>query len=337
MDTIQIRRRCGTAILTLLVALLTGFGCGEEESIPADIVDINEIPCPSCDRNQEASPDDGDALAGSSAPQASPAAPSADNTPTENPGLDTQDGEESAREVDEMTAGTDAPNAEPEVEITPAEPEVSLPVIYDFDDQESLLYVQVFRDQSRLLSGFSHNHVIRATAWTTQFSYDANDPANCRITASVPVEQLRIDETAMRQLVQEGYNGSDGRPVSGTPDYQQNITDNDRSQIRTSMLSVSQLNSLVYPNITLNGVNCSGMIGLSGQTVLDATMTVKGFEAPVDLVITYDFSTPGEALIRGKVETDHATLGMEPYVDLGGTVGNAQPLTFTLDLLGRAR
>ena len=103
------------------------------------------------------------------------------------------------------------------------------------------------------------------------------------------------------------------------------------------MLSVSQLNGVVYPNITLSGTNCTGMVGLSGETVLAATMTIKGYDAPVDLVLNYDFTNEGQALIRGVVETTHDNLGFEPYVDLGGTVGNAQPLTFTLDLLGQAR
>ena len=331
MKLVQIRRSCLAPILTIFLVMPSVMGCGEEESIPADIVDVNEIPCPSCDRDREQNMEDGPALPGQSTMQEEPTPPIVeDPNPAEEP-------EESAQEPEEMTAGPETPNPEPEVEITPTEPEASVPVVYDFNDQESLLYVQVFRDESRLLSGFSHNHVIRSTAWSTQFTYDANDPANCIISATVPVEELRVDETAMRQIVKEKYQGPDGRRISGSPDYDQNITDNDRQQIRTSMLSVSQLNSLVYPEITLSGSDCSGMIGLSGETVLTATMTVKGYNAPVDLVLNYDFTPEGQALIRGVIETTHENLGFEPYVDLGGTVGNAQPLTFTLDLQGQAR
>ena len=332
MKLLGIRRSCLTQICVFFVVIPSLVGCGEEESIPADIVDVNEIPCPSCDRNGEPNVEQEQAIPGQSTTQAEPAPPV-----VEDPNPANEQPEDAPQEPEEMTSGPDTPNPEPEVEITPSEPEASVPVYYDFSDQESLLYVQVFRDESRLLSGFSHNHVIRATAWSTQFMYDKNDPANCSITATVPVEELRVDETAMRQIVQEKYAGPDGRRISGSPDYEQNITDNDRSQIRTSMLSVSQLNSLVYPNITLAGSDCSGMVGLSGETVLTATMTVKGYEAPVDLVLNYDFSNEGQALIQGVIETTHDNLGFEPYVDLGGTVGNAQPLTFTLDLQGQAR
>ena len=332
MNIIEIRRRCWTLNLGFIAVIALGIGCGEEESIPADILDVDEIPCPSCDREQAENAGESLPGAGQSMMPTNPVTPTAEApAPTE---VET---ETSTPEPEDATAGPEAPTPETDVEITPTEPENVGPVIYDFNDEDSLLYVQVFRDDSRLLSGFSHNHVIRATSWTTQFSFDKANPANCLITATVPVNELRVDETAMRQLVQEKYLGANGRPLSGTPDYQQNITDNDRSQIRTSMLSVSQLNGVVYPNITLSGTNCTGMVGLSGETVLAATMTIKGYDAPVDLVLNYDFTNEGQALIRGVVETTHDNLGFEPYVDLGGTVGNAQALTFTLDLLGQAR
>ena len=51
-------------------------------------------------------------------------------------------------------------------------------------------------------------------------------------------------------------------------------------------------------------------------------MTVKGYEAPVDLVLNYDFSNEGQALIQGVIETI-TTIWLEPYVDLGGTAAAA--------------
>ena len=102
------------------------------------------------------------------------------------------------------------------------------------------------------------------------------------------------------------------------------------------MLSVSQLNSLVYPEITLEGNDCSGMTGESGQTTVQATMVVRGTASTVDLRLDYDFTTPNQVLIVGTIETSHAELGFEPYEDLGGSVANAQPLTFTFDLMGVA-
>ena len=158
----------------------------------------------------------------------------------------------------------------------------------------------------------------------TEFFFDANDLSRCRITAAVPVDNLRVDETAMRTLVQTKYNDVNGRPRPNTPDYNQGLSDSDREQIRNSMLSVSQLNSLVYPEITLEGNDCSGMTGESGQTTVQATMVVRGTASTVDLTLDYDFTTPNQVLIVGTIETSHA-IGFEPYEDLGGSVANAQP------------
>ena len=71
--------------------------------------------------------------------------------------------------------------------------------MHAFTDAQSTLFVQVFKDETLLLSTFSHNHVMRATAWSTVFTFDASDPENCSIEARVPVEDLRVDETAMRE------------------------------------------------------------------------------------------------------------------------------------------
>ena len=64
--------------------------------------------------------------------------------------------------------------------------------------------------------------------------FDANDLSRCRITAAVPVDNLRVDETAMRTLVQTKYNDASGRPRPNTPDYNQGLSDSDREQIHVT-------------------------------------------------------------------------------------------------------
>ena len=330
-------RRHGLSIRGYCVALML-FACGGEETLPADITDVNDIPCPSCGREEEPAQQDADNGAipsnvdmeqtPSSADEEIPDAPDAQNANEEtNESENTQAATGSGTE--NLDDGGDVLD-DPTVEIE------SVPLTFRFDDQESLLYVQVFKDETRLLSAFSHNHVIRAAGWRTDFFFDANDLSRCRITAAVPVDNLRVDETAMRTLVQTKYNDASGRPRPNTPDYNQGLSDSDREQIRNSMLSVSQLNSLVYPEITLEGNDCSGMTGESGQTTVQATMVVRGTASTVDLTLDYDFTTPNQVLIVGTIETSHAELGFEPYEDLGGSVANAQPLTFTFDLMGVA-
>ena len=322
----------GFCVAMMLVA------CGGEESLPADITDVNDIPCPSCGRNEEPAqtgPED-DMMPTSLEASQDPSQPNDENASAS----EAQPVEETAAEDDntQTAAGSGSDNLE-DAGDTLEDPTVeleSVPLTFRFDDQESLLYVQVFKDETRLLSAFSHNHVMRAAGWTTEFFFDANDLSRCRITAAVPVDNLRVDETAMRTLVQSKYNDVNGRPRPNTPDYNQGLSDSDREQIRNSMLSVSQLNSLVYPEITLEGNDCTGMTGESGQTTVQATMVIRGTASTVDLNLDYDFTTPNQVLIVGTIETSHAELGFEPYEDLGGSVANAQPLSFTFDFMGVA-
>ena len=42
---------------------------------------------------------------------------------------------------------------------------------YTFDDADSLLYVQVYKDPNAAASGFAHDHVMRATNWNGFVSY----------------------------------------------------------------------------------------------------------------------------------------------------------------------
>ena len=44
------------------------------------------------------------------------------------------------------------------------------------------------------------------------------------------VDNLRVDETAMRTLVQTKYNDASGRPRPNT-DYNQGLSDSDREQL----------------------------------------------------------------------------------------------------------
>ena len=85
-------------------------GCGEEESIPADIVDVNEIPCPSCDRDREQNMEDGPAIPGQSTMQEEPTTPVVENP---NPSEET---EEPAQEPE---TEQNKPEPEPEPEQRP--------------------------------------------------------------------------------------------------------------------------------------------------------------------------------------------------------------------------
>ena len=76
-------------------------------------------------------------------------------------------------------------------------------ITYTFGDADSLLYVQVYKDESAWGSGFAHNHVMRASNWYGYIDFNVEDINVCDFEFSLPVADLMVDEDAMRQYV--GY------------------------------------------------------------------------------------------------------------------------------------
>ena len=64
---------------------------------------------------------------------------------------------------------------------------------YAFNDEDSLLYVQVWKDESAAASGFAHNHVMRATNFDGIVSYNRDDIDECTFDFTVPVYDLAVD------------------------------------------------------------------------------------------------------------------------------------------------
>ena len=102
---------------------------------------------------------------------------------------------------------------------------------YRFNDEQSLLYVQVFKDNNTLGARAAHNHTIRSTNWTGELTRNGAG-TDCRVSLTLPVEGLVVDEPQMRRRV--GYNDE--------------ISDNQRAEIRGHMLADNQLNINAPPD-----------------------------------------------------------------------------------------
>ena len=140
---------------------------------------------------------------------------------------------------------------------------------YYFDDAQSLLYVQVYKDPSALGSGLAHDHVMRATNWAGEVTYNVDYIEDCDMSFSLPVSDLAVDEDAMRELV--GYGDT--------------INSSDRSQIREHMLDDNQLNATQYSSIWFESTSCeqaNGNLIVTGDMFIAGTTT----EMEIDITIT---------------------------------------------------
>ncbi|MBJ93923.1 MAG: hypothetical protein CMP23_05535 [Rickettsiales bacterium] len=199
-------------------------------------------------------------------------------------------------------------------------PEPTSPVSYTITDADSLLYVQVFKDTSSWLSSLAHDHVMRATNWTGSFQYDPADLSSCNFNISIDVDQLVVDEDAMRSYV--GYGDT--------------INSNDRNTIRNNMLDEGQLNADSYSQIRVISTSCgsgSGAGTSNGNLPVTAQMTLRGVTKSKSMNLDLTLQN-GEAYMQGSFNLTATEFGFSPYQFLGGGVRNLDTMTISFDMVG---
>ena len=193
--------------------------------------------------------------------------------------------------------------------------DVSVTTDYAFDDADSLLYVQVYKDPDAAASGLAHDHVMRATNWNGFVSYNPSDIDECAMQFSLPVQDLQVDEDAMRELV--GYSDT--------------ISQSDRETIKEHMLADNQLSASQNPTISFVSTDC--------QLLHERILTVTGDMSIRNEVRTWDvdieFTVQSDALyMSSTIDFTHSDFGIEPYSAFFGAVRNAEPLKITFDMVG---
>ena len=213
------------------------------------------------------------------------------------------------------------PEPQPEpVEEEPEPPRTGVYGDYDFDDADSLLYVQVFKDESAFASGFAHNHAIRASNWEGQFSYPNGRAEDCALTVSLPVNELIVDEPQMRRRV--GYDDE--------------LSQSQRNEIRGHMLAENQLNGDRFPTINFTATSCTGGEGASGRISVRGNMEIRGQSSPVTISLQYRI-IEDSLYLRGELPITHAQFGFRPYRAFGGAVRNQERLVIGFDLQSNTR
>lgn len=189
---------------------------------------------------------------------------------------------------------------------------LAAPTTYRWDPAQSQVYVQVFKADT-LLSGLSHDHVVRATEMRGTLHWDPADPTTCKATVEVPVATLAVDEDTLRQRL--------GYPL--------NLSDSDKETVRRHMLAEDQLHADAHPLIRFQSDAClagpkPGVIAASGQ------LTVRGQSKTFELRLSVTEESGG-LRVKSSFEAVHRDFGFKPYSALLGTLKNAETLRFTLD------
>jgi polyisoprenoid-binding protein YceI len=174
----------------------------------------------------------------------------------------------------------------------------------------ALFYARVYRDTSGVLSGLSHDHVIRAGAFSASIRFDPSAPGRCSATLRIPVKSLMVDEPSLRQRV--GLS---------TP-----LDASDRKTVRQHMLAEDQLDAEHHPEIQVLLDGCVET-ATRGSYQADVTFTIRGKSARRERAALLTLSG-GQLHARGALRLSHAAFGIQPYSAWLGSVGNAEPIDF---------
>jgi polyisoprenoid-binding protein YceI len=267
----------------------------------------------------------------------SDAAPTPEAPATEAPATEPPAPEAPAPEAPEPDAATDpgpAHPAEPTADAAPAdgaqptdgaqpaeEAAPAAPVdhpVRDYTIQEqSTLYVQVFKDPDTLAAALSHDHVVRAGAVSGHFTWDLDDPTACAVEVDVPVSRLIVDPPKLRARV--GLEGT--------------LSDKQRGDVAKNMRARSQLWAGQHDTITFRSTGCedagNGDIRVRG----DLTIRGKAVRKSVVLALAAD-ETSLQA--KGTFKARATDFGFSPFTAMAGALKNRDQMTFTVRLVASA-
>ena len=180
-----------------------------------------------------------------------------------------------------------------------------------FLSNKGVLFVQVYKAPT-LAADLSHDHAIQAVGWSGKAKWDPEDYSTCDISISVPVNNLQVDNSDIRELA----------GIKGT------LSESMRKDVKKHMLSAVQLDADKYPMITFQSTGCDG----SGATMtLHGNFTMHGVTNTISVPITVS-DTDGLSF-KGSFPVKSTDYGIEPYSAMFGAVGNKDEMKITFDLV----
>jgi len=166
--------------------------------------------------------------------------------------------------------------------------------------EESLLQILVYRGGA--MARLGHNHVI-ASHQLSGTVFVAEDPTQSRFDISVPVNELTIDEPAMREM-------------AGT-DFPPGVPQSARDGTRKNLLSEALLDGEKYPAIRLRATD---VVAAGEGFDVGVEITIKDQVRSVRVPVTLT-RKEGALVARGEFPLKQSDLGFKPFsVAMGSLV-----------------
>ena len=170
---------------------------------------------------------------------------------------------------------------------------------YRVDTAQSLLQILVYRGGA--MARLGHNHVI-ASRHLTGVVQVAEDPVRTRFDIEFPVNELTIDEPAMRE--------------DAGPDFPSAVPQSARDGTRKNLLSPALLDGAAHPTVRLRAVD---VLAVNDGYDVGVEITLKGqvHHKRVPLRLEHN---DGSLTARGEFTLRQSELGLQPFSVAMGTL-----------------
>jgi polyisoprenoid-binding protein YceI len=183
---------------------------------------------------------------------------------------------------------------------------------YVVDTGRSEFVVRLFK--GGIGAAVAHNHVIRATEYKGEGSFDPENPTAARIRVEVRADSLVADEPDVR--TRYGLT--------------KRISKSDRRKIQATMLSAEQMDVNRYPSIEFRSTRIEEQS--EGRYIVTGDLSIHGVTQPVTFPATVekeDDGVRGRATIRFK----QSDFGIKPYSAMFGAVRNRDEAVLYVDVI----
>jgi polyisoprenoid-binding protein YceI len=180
--------------------------------------------------------------------------------------------------------------------------------------EESLLQILVYRGGA--MARLGHNHVVASRHLEGEVSASV-DPVQTRFDIRIPVNELTVDEPAMRELA--GADFPPGVPQSA------------REGTRKNLLSEALLDGAHYPVIRLRATDVAAS---GGGYDAGVEITLKGQVRLVRVPVQIEQSE-GSLRARGELTLKQSELGLKPFSVAMGTLVVLDEMKVIFDVVAR--
>ena len=164
---------------------------------------------------------------------------------------------------------------------------------------ESLLQVMVFRGGA--MARLGHNHVI-ASHQLAGPVYVTDDPFGTRFDVSFPVDELTVDEPALR--------------AAAGPDFPPAVPENARVSTRANLLSPALLDGAQFPSVRLRATD----VRAAGEAYdVGVEVTLKGATYALRVPVTVQ-RQEGAIVASGEFPLKQSQLGLKPFTAAMGAL-----------------